>query len=268
MAAIAHGGIGLARTGAVAVAVLAIATAAAFAQRAMPDHGNGRYSLVPRGEEFLRLDSRTGEVSVCAWRGAGWACVGLPDERAAYEVEIGRLMQENERLKRQLSARERASRDTVKPDQGPVRAVSSPAAEPAKPSSSLKQEAPSEPAPAPVTAAAPETGGGPARVSEPASESVSKPTAAAKPAPAPKQPSRQPESSAPESQPDAGPPVKEQAQTDRRVETSAPPPQAPAPPRTEKGATERDHEEGALERALAVVESAWRNLVGMVRRSP
>jgi hypothetical protein len=36
----------------------------------------------------------------------GWACYAAPDERAALDVEIGRLQAENEKLKAQLAERE------------------------------------------------------------------------------------------------------------------------------------------------------------------
>ncbi len=86
----------------------------ATAQRLMPDGGNGRYSLVPKDDGFMRLDSRTGEVSICAWRGAGWECIGVPDDRAAYDAEIGRLRDVVDRLKRELAARDRLAKESIK----------------------------------------------------------------------------------------------------------------------------------------------------------
>jgi hypothetical protein len=245
--------------------VLVAATVAARAQRAMPDQGNGRYSLVPRGEEFLRLDSRTGEVSICAWRGAGWACVGLPDDRAVYEVEIGRLMQENERLKRQLSARERASRDAAKPEQSPVRTALPPVAEPATPPGSSKQEPPAESARAPATTAVPDARSESVSAASPAPSSVlsSVPPPTPSPAAESQPPSRQPETRMPETPSTIAPSGREGAQ----LESSAPPPQAPSGPQTGKGAAQRN-DERALDRALAVFERAWRQLVDMVRRLP
>ena len=54
----------------------------------------------------MRLDTRTGAVSTCNNKGAGWACYAVPDERAALDAEIGRLQSDNEKLKAQLAARE------------------------------------------------------------------------------------------------------------------------------------------------------------------
>ena len=72
----------------------------------MPDGENGRYVLSPVADGVIRLDTRTGSVSTCSNSGTGWACYAVPDERAALDVEIGRLQAENEKLKAQLSARE------------------------------------------------------------------------------------------------------------------------------------------------------------------
>lgn len=81
---------------------------AAPAQSA-PDSENGRYALSPAGDSVLRLDTRTGTVSICNnSSAAGWACYAVPDERAALDAEIGRLQADNEKLKAELAAREPA----------------------------------------------------------------------------------------------------------------------------------------------------------------
>jgi hypothetical protein len=72
----------------------------------MPDTENGRYALAPVADGVLRLDTRTGAVSTCNNTGTGWACYAVPDERAALDVEIGRLQADNEKLKTELAARE------------------------------------------------------------------------------------------------------------------------------------------------------------------
>lgn len=68
----------------------------------------GRFTLVPMSGGFVRLDTRTGVVSHCDDKGSGWACYALPEEHAALDKEIGRLLAENEKLKAQLAAREPA----------------------------------------------------------------------------------------------------------------------------------------------------------------
>ena len=79
--------------------------AAASAQGATPDSENGRYSFSQTSDGVLRLDSRTGGVSVCVKRAAGWACEAVPDERVALENEIGRLQNENVALKKEMIAK-------------------------------------------------------------------------------------------------------------------------------------------------------------------
>jgi hypothetical protein len=78
----------------------------ATAAQPMPNTENGHYSLSPVADGVIRLDTRTGAVSTCSNTGIGWACYAVPDERAALDVEIGRLQAENERLKAQLAERE------------------------------------------------------------------------------------------------------------------------------------------------------------------
>src|SRR5580698_6320916 len=87
-------------------AVALMAGVGAAAAQPMPDAGNGRYTLSPVADGVIRLDTRTGAVSTCSNNGNGWACYSVPDERAAFDAEIGRLQAENEKLKAQLAARE------------------------------------------------------------------------------------------------------------------------------------------------------------------
>jgi hypothetical protein len=77
---------------------------AANAQSA-PDGDNGRYSFSPVSDGMLRLDTRTGQVSLCAKKDTGWACNAVPDERSALESEIARLQRENGTMKKDMLAR-------------------------------------------------------------------------------------------------------------------------------------------------------------------
>src|ERR1043166_719922 len=88
----------------------------ANAQRA-PESDNGRFTFkeVPQG--ILRLDSRTGHVSLCS-RIGDWACRTLADDRTALESEIGRLLDENAGLRKQLEARAPVPPETVPPAAG------------------------------------------------------------------------------------------------------------------------------------------------------
>ena len=91
------------------IALLALAAAAggpaALAQTALPDSENGRYTFNQVADGLLRLDTRTGQVSLCAKKDAGFACNTVPDERTALENEIARLQRENGALKKDMLAR-------------------------------------------------------------------------------------------------------------------------------------------------------------------
>jgi hypothetical protein len=89
-----------------AVLAVCLGGAAGAVAQAAPDTENGRYALSPTADGVLRLDTRTGAVSTCNNSGAGWACYAVPDERAAFDAEIGRLQADNEKLKAELAARE------------------------------------------------------------------------------------------------------------------------------------------------------------------
>ena len=83
------------------VFVSILAAANALAQSA-PDSENGRYTLSPIADGVIRLDTRTGAVSTCNNANTGWACYVVPDERTAYDQEIGRLQAENEKSKAEI----------------------------------------------------------------------------------------------------------------------------------------------------------------------
>ena len=84
-------------------AFVALGTAAQA--QTTPDSENGRYSFSAVPDGMLRLDTRTGAVSLCAKQAAGWACNTVPDERQALENEIARLQRENGALKKDMLAR-------------------------------------------------------------------------------------------------------------------------------------------------------------------
>ncbi|WP_296514838.1 hypothetical protein [Rhodopseudomonas sp.] len=84
-------------------AALGLCSTGTFAQ-SMPDTENGRYTLSPAAEGLLRLDTRSGTLSTCSDKGGGWACYATPDERAAFDAEIGRLQKDNDRLKQDVES--------------------------------------------------------------------------------------------------------------------------------------------------------------------
>ncbi len=75
--------------------------------QANPDNDEtGRFVFQRTDDGYLRLDTRSGQVSLCARRPVGWACHPVPDERAALEGEIARLQRDNGHLKKELLTRD------------------------------------------------------------------------------------------------------------------------------------------------------------------
>lgn len=105
----------------VPVALLLLAAVPAVAQ----DRTNGRYAIAPTADGYLKLDTRTGEVTECRRpTGGGLRCVLVPDERAALQEEIDRLARDNAALKAALtgtgvSPPESRAPDTTAPEIGP-----------------------------------------------------------------------------------------------------------------------------------------------------
>jgi len=102
------------------VAVVALACGLGFglgggsaSAQSMPDTENGRYTLSPAADGVLRLDTRNGTLSTCSDKGGGWACYATPDERAAFDAEIGRLQKDNDRLKQDVDDLKKAN-DSLK----------------------------------------------------------------------------------------------------------------------------------------------------------
>jgi hypothetical protein len=73
---------------------------------APPATENGRYTMTPTTNGFLRLDTRTGSVSLCTVNGGSAECRAAADDRAALTGEIERLAKRNAELET------RAGRDT------------------------------------------------------------------------------------------------------------------------------------------------------------
>jgi len=104
----------------------------ARAQSAEAEDNRYQFNRVEDG--YLRLDLKTGQVSQCSHRPAGWACQPVADERAAYDGEIARLQAENAALKKALLDRglslpggvtaevplARGDRDLKRPDRADV----------------------------------------------------------------------------------------------------------------------------------------------------
>jgi len=96
---------GFMRRSVIALALALGTLAPAAHAQTMPDSENGRYTFSAVPDGMLRLDTRTGAVSVCAKKDASWSCTAVPDERQALENEIARLQRENGAMKKDLLAR-------------------------------------------------------------------------------------------------------------------------------------------------------------------
>ncbi len=81
-----------------------------------PETEDNRYQLNRVDDGYLRLDLRTGQVSLCSRRSVGWACQAVPDDRSAYDGEIARLQGENAALKKAMLDRGLALPGGVTPD--------------------------------------------------------------------------------------------------------------------------------------------------------
>jgi hypothetical protein len=103
---------------------VALAGSPALAQTSTPDApaasaDDSRYSFHRVDDGFLRLDARTGQVSLCSRKTIGFGCHAVPDERAALESEIARLQSESSALKKELLTRGIALPAPIKEDKEP-----------------------------------------------------------------------------------------------------------------------------------------------------
>jgi hypothetical protein len=101
---------------AVTVVVVALAASVARGQSSQPENEDSRFTFHRADDGYLRLDGRSGQVSNCIRRPAGWACGIVPDERLVLEAEIVRLQGENAALKRVLVSNNIALPSGIRPD--------------------------------------------------------------------------------------------------------------------------------------------------------
>jgi hypothetical protein len=92
------------RLGLMVFTLCVVPTLAARAQSTPPDADESRYVFNRVQDGFIRLDTRTGQVSLCSKR-AVWTCDVVADERVALDNEMARLQAENAALKKELLAR-------------------------------------------------------------------------------------------------------------------------------------------------------------------
>jgi hypothetical protein len=101
---------------------LALVAAPALAQTPQildeaPASDNGRYAMQQTPEGFLRLDTRTGKVSLCTVKEGAARCALAADERDAYDREIATLKAERDaaraggRLTQDAPAQDKSTQD-------------------------------------------------------------------------------------------------------------------------------------------------------------
>lgn len=84
---------------AMAAVGLSICSAAAQTQAERP----GRFAMSPaEGGGFVRLDTETGQMSLCQRRESDWSCRELAEPSRGLDQEIERLRAENQRLRTEL----------------------------------------------------------------------------------------------------------------------------------------------------------------------
>jgi hypothetical protein len=76
----------------------------AATQNAAPPPATGRFIFSRVDGGILRLDSLSGQVTLCSQHSTGWACQAVPEERAAFDSEVARLKAEVDRLKTEIAA--------------------------------------------------------------------------------------------------------------------------------------------------------------------
>jgi hypothetical protein len=76
---------------------------------------SGRYVLEKVEQGFLRLDSETGVMALCAPKSGVWECQAIKDAGLDLSQEIGRLKAENEALKVRIAKLEKEGSETKLP---------------------------------------------------------------------------------------------------------------------------------------------------------
>lgn len=101
-----------------AVAAFLIGTGLAFAGIAWAqDPAPGRYSMQKSETGIARLDTQTGEVSLCQEKDAQLVCRTAADERAAFEQEIDLLTKRVEALEKAVKSGESVAKRDLPTDE-------------------------------------------------------------------------------------------------------------------------------------------------------
>ncbi len=93
------------RVAALVLSGFALLAPVATAQPLPTERGDARFSFHRADDGYLRLDGRSGQVSLCHRGASEWQCQLVPDERLALEAEIARLQGENAAFRKELVSR-------------------------------------------------------------------------------------------------------------------------------------------------------------------
>ncbi len=82
---------------ALTVICFGLASAAAAAET-----GDGRFTMSPVDDGFVRLDKQTGAMALCTKKDAGWSCIPMEDDQRDLRDEVDRLKAQNEDLQKEV----------------------------------------------------------------------------------------------------------------------------------------------------------------------
>jgi hypothetical protein len=72
----------------------------------MPASAQDRYTLERSGDNFVRMDRQTGEMSVCTEKSGQLVCKLAADERSAFEADVDRMGETIAALDKRIAALE------------------------------------------------------------------------------------------------------------------------------------------------------------------
>lgn len=93
-------------------AALLLTGGVAFAQE-----GDARYTLERSGEGYVRMDKRTGEMSICSEQSGQLVCKLAADERSAFESDVDRLQASVESLEKRVTELEKTRQSYLPSDE-------------------------------------------------------------------------------------------------------------------------------------------------------
>lgn len=94
------------------VCVLGVIAAMASAPPAAYSAESGLYTMTPVGSAVIRLNTRTGAVSLCHGSDESWTCEAMPDDHIDLQREAARLKKENKTLRAEITRLEQEARRT------------------------------------------------------------------------------------------------------------------------------------------------------------